>query len=99
MNNPLQNLPTELTLHIHSYNDTYRQDFQKKILPNLQDYIRVKLIEKTFNFISKVQIQEAYEFVMDDNQFNYELVRDDITFRHFDQMWFMNMIRKNKWKK
>lgn len=93
----LKNLPTELTLHIHSFHDTFRQDFQKIVLPHLQDNIRLKLIEKAFHFISKVQIQEAYEFVMDDNQFNYELVRDDITFHHFDQMWFMNMVRKNKW--
>ena len=96
MKNPLQNLPTELVLHIHSYHDTYRQEFQKKVLPTLQDTVRLKLIEKAFHFIYKVNVQEAYEFVMDDNQFNYELVQEDLTFRHFDQMWFMNMVRKNK---
>lgn len=98
--NPLQNLPTELTLHIHSYHDTYRQDFQEKVLPNLQDHIRVKLLTKAFDLLSKVQIQKAYDFIMDDNQFNYELVQDEAMLHHFDKTWFMNRIRMNKsWSK
>lgn len=92
----LQNLPVELTLHIHSYHDTYRQDFQEKVLPTLQDHIRAKLLEKAFALLSKVKIQEAFEFIMDDNQFNYELVKAEPMLHHFDQTWFMNRIRMNK---
>jgi hypothetical protein len=93
----LKTLPTELTLHIHSFHDTYRQDFQKVILPSLQDCVRQKLLEKAFALLSKVRIQEAFNFIMDDNQFNYELVKEEPMLHHFDQMWFMNMVRKNKW--
>ena len=96
----LQNLPTELTLHIHSFHDTFRQDFQKVILPSLQDCVRQKLLEKAFALLSKVRIQEAFNFIMDDNQFNYELVKEEPMLHHFDTTWFMNRIRMNKcWSK
>ena len=97
---PLQNLPTELTLYIHSYHDTFRQDFQEQVLPTLQDHVREKLLEKAFALLSKVRIQEAFNFIMDDNQFNYELVKAEPMLHHLDKTWFMNRIRMNKcWRK
>jgi hypothetical protein len=94
--NRLQNLPEELTLHVHSFHDTFRQDFQQKVLPTLQDCVRKKLLKKAFDLLSKVQVQEAYDFMMDDNQFNYELVKEEPMLYDFDTTWFMNHIRINK---
>ncbi len=56
---PLQNLPVELTLHIHSYHDTFRQDFQQKVLPHLQDHIRTKLLnKKPFTFFQNFKFNK-----------------------------------------
>lgn len=93
---PLQNLPIELTLHIHSFHETFRQDFQEQVLPALQDCVREKLLEKAFALLSNVQIQEAFEFMIDDNQFNYELVKAEPRLHHLDKTWFMNRIQMNK---
>jgi hypothetical protein len=71
----LQNLPIELTLLIHSFHDTFRENFQQQVLPNLKDHVREKLLQKAFAFLSNVEIQEALHFIMDDNQFNYDLVQ------------------------
>lgn len=95
----LKDLPDELNLYIHSFVYNFREYYSREVLPEIQDKIKKQLLEKVFGLVSKVKIQEAYEMIMDDNQFHYELVCNDLTFQHFDQMWFMNMVRKNKsWK-
>lgn len=92
----LQQLPSELYLHVHSFHDTFRQDFQKIILPNLLGEIKKRQIEHAFDLLSKFQVQEAYDYIMDDNQFNYELVKTEPILHQFDKTWFMNRIRMNK---
>jgi hypothetical protein len=92
----VKDLPIELNLYIHSFVDDFKEYYSTKVLPQIQQKVKTQLMNKVFNLVSKVKIQEAYEYVMDDNQFNYALVSKDILFQHFDQMWFMNTVRKNK---
>lgn len=92
----LQRLPTELNLHIHSFHDTYREDFQKIILPSLVEEIKKRQLTHAFDLISKLKLQEAYNYIMDDNQFHYELMKQEPILDHFDKTWFMNRIRMNK---
>lgn len=92
----LQRLPTELNLHIHSFHDTFRQDFQNIILPSLIEEIKKRQLSQVFDLVSRLKLQEAYDFIMDDNQFHFEILKDDAVLHHFDKTWFMNRIRMNK---
>jgi predicted nucleic acid-binding protein len=96
----VEELPIELSLYIHSFSDEFKEYYSKQVLPEIQEKIKTQLIKKAFALLSKVKIQEAFEFIMDDNQFNYELVKTEPMLHHFDQTWFMNRIRMNKsWSK
>lgn len=92
----LKELPTELILHIHSFHDTYREDFKNIILPEFRECMKQRFLEKVLLHLSKLQIDEAYNYVMDDNQFNYELVKQEPLLVNIDKGYFMNRIRMKK---
>jgi len=89
--------PSEIYLHIYSFIDEFDVYFKNKVLDELQTKVRNDLLKRVFNLLSQLKIQEAYAFIMDDNEFNYDLMHQDPTFCHFDKKWFGNMVRKNKY--
>lgn len=93
----IKDLPDELNLYIYSFVDDFEAYFKEKVLTELQERIRNDLLKRVFSLLSQLKIQEAYSFIMNEDEFNYHLMHQDPTFCHFDKKWFGNMVRKNKY--
>lgn len=99
-------LPDEVWNEVWAFHDTYRQDFQEKVLPEMLDTIKENVMCKlerlkhhilTFGPFNQQQIDMLYDYIMSD-EINLQLVRYDPRFHFIDRVFFNHGVLKALWR-
>lgn len=99
-------LPDEIWTEVWTFHDTYRQDFSKKVLPDLLHTIKENVISKleklkhhilTFGPFNQEQVDMLYNYIMSD-EINLNLLRYDPRFHFIDQVFFNHGVLKALWR-
>lgn len=99
-------LPIDLWHEIYAFHDTYRQDFEAKVLPQMLDTIRENIMTKleklkhhilTYGPFQQEQVDMLYDYIMSD-EINLNLLRYDPRFHLIDRIFFNHGVLKALWR-
>jgi len=88
----LKNLPTEISGHIYSYDNTYRRFFKGIVLPHMLEAVRDKIYRHLLTF-ADYDCNGLYKYITEDH-FPLFLFYNHDKFYQLDKKFFNHYFRK-----